>query len=65
VIDEIFSYSRRVAAGLGGLVFLGTVASSVPASAKCMLDEGYGRYTSCEALYSEALAKQMKTEKGR
>jgi hypothetical protein len=29
----------------------------VPASAKCMLDEGYGRHTSCEALYSEALAK--------
>lgn len=65
---------------LAGLVaFIGTVASTVPAAAKCMIDEGNGRYTPCEALYMskkcmidegngrytpcEALVKQMKTKK--
>jgi hypothetical protein len=38
-------------AGLGALVFMGTVATTVPASAKCMVDEGNGRYTPCSALY--------------
>ena len=39
-------------AGFGALTFMGTVASTtVPAAAKCMIDEGYGRYTPCEALY--------------
>jgi len=63
--------------GLG--VFMGMVASTVPAAAKCMIDEGNGRYTPCEALYKskkcmidegngrytpcEALVKQMKTKK--
>jgi hypothetical protein len=32
-------------AGFGALAFTGTVASTVPAVAKCMIDEGYGRYT--------------------
>jgi hypothetical protein len=32
-------------------VFMGTAASTVPASAKCQFDEGYGRYTPCSALY--------------
>ena len=36
---------------LGALAFMGTVASSVPAAARCMIDEGNGRYTPCEALY--------------
>jgi hypothetical protein len=27
------------------------VATTVPAAAKCMIDEGNGRYTPCEALY--------------
>jgi len=65
--------------GLGALVFMGTVATTVPASARCMVDEGNGRYTPCEALYKskkcmvdegngrytpcEALAKQRKTPK--
>jgi hypothetical protein len=35
--------------GLGGLRFWGTVASSVPAAAKCMLDEGYGAKLSTKA----------------
>jgi hypothetical protein len=38
-------------AGFGGLVLMGTVASTVPASARCMVDEGNGRYTPCSALY--------------
>ena len=36
---------------LGALAFMGTVASTVPAAARCMIDEGNGRYTPCEALY--------------
>jgi hypothetical protein len=64
---------------LGALAFMGTVASTVPASAKCMVDEGNGRYTPCEALYKskkcmvdegngrytpcEALAKPKKAKK--
>jgi hypothetical protein len=36
---------------LGALMFMGTVASTVPAAAKCMVDEGNGRRTPCEALY--------------
>jgi hypothetical protein len=37
--------------GLGALMFTGMVASTVPAAAKCMIDEGNGRYTPCDALY--------------
>jgi hypothetical protein len=37
--------------GLGALVLMGTVATTVPASAKCMIDEGNGRQTPCSALY--------------
>jgi hypothetical protein len=37
--------------GLGALVLMGTIATAVPASAKCMIDEGNGRYTPCSALY--------------
>jgi hypothetical protein len=40
-----------VLSGVGALMFMGTVASTVPAAAKCMIDEGYGRRTPCEALY--------------
>jgi hypothetical protein len=66
-------------AGLGALVFAGTVASTVPASARCMIDEGNGRFTPCSALYQSkrcmidegngrytpcsALVKQMKAKK--
>jgi hypothetical protein len=38
-------------AGFGAVVLMGTVATTVPASAKCMVDEGNGRYTPCSALY--------------
>ena len=37
-------------AGFGAVVLMGTVATTVPASAKCMVDEGNGRYTPCSAL---------------
>jgi hypothetical protein len=66
---------------VGALAFMGTVASTVPASAKCMVDEGNGRYTPCEALYKskkclidegygrhtpcEALAKPKKAKKSK
>jgi hypothetical protein len=65
----------------GALMFMGTVASTVPAAAKCRIDEGNGRYTPCEALYKskkcmidegngrytpcEALVRQMKARKKR
>jgi hypothetical protein len=65
--------------GLGALMFVGTVASTVPAAARCMIDEGNGRYTPCEALYKskscmidegngrytpcQALVKQKKAKK--
>jgi hypothetical protein len=65
--------------GLGALVFMGTVATTVPAAAKCMIDEGNGRRTPCDALYKsnkcyvdegngrrtpcDAMLKQKKTKK--
>ena len=42
--------SASLLAGLSALAFMGTVASTVPAAARCMIDEGNGRYTPCEAL---------------
>jgi hypothetical protein len=50
--------SASLLAGLGALVFMGTVASTVPAAAKCMIDEGNGRFTPCQAL-----AKPNKSKK--
>jgi hypothetical protein len=67
-------------AAVGAVAFMGTVATTtVPANARCMIDEGNGRYTPCEALYKsnrcmidegngrytpcEALLKQKKTAK--
>ena len=44
---------------VGAVAFMGTVASTVPASARCMVNEGNGRYTPCEAL-----AKLKKAKKG-
>jgi hypothetical protein len=42
-------------AGFGALMFTATVASIVPAAAKCMIDEGNGRYTPCQALYKKCM----------
>ena len=64
---------------LGAFAFMGSVALTVPAAARCMIDEGYGRYTPCEALYKkcmidegngrytpcEALVRQKKAKKKR
>ena len=65
--------------GIGALMFMGTVASAAPAPKRCMIDEGNGRYTPCEALYKskkcridegngrytpcEALVRAQKTKK--
>jgi hypothetical protein len=38
--------------GFGAITLAGTLASTVPAAAKCMVDEGNGRYTPCSALYT-------------
>jgi hypothetical protein len=46
--------SATLLGGLGVLVFTGMVATTVPASARCMIDEGNGRYTPCSALYKSS-----------
>jgi hypothetical protein len=48
---KLLAIPTTLVAGLGAVVFMGTVATTVPASAKCMVDEGNGRYTPCSALY--------------
>jgi hypothetical protein len=53
--------STAVLTGFGALVFTGTLASTVPASARCMVDEGYGHYTPCEALY---MSKRCMVDEG-
>jgi hypothetical protein len=71
--------SAGMLTGLGALVFTSTIAATGPAAARCMIDEGYGRYTPWEALYKskrcmieegpgrytpcEALVRQMKSKK--
>jgi hypothetical protein len=51
--DIVKSLAIRAAVlgGVGALMFLGTVATTLPAAARCMVDEGNGRFTPCEALY--------------
>jgi hypothetical protein len=58
-----FAICAALLAGFGAIVFMGTVASTVPASARCMVNEGYGRYTPCEALYKKPAAKPHKITK--
>jgi hypothetical protein len=41
----------RGATDFGAITLAGTLASTVPAAAKC-IDEGNGRYTPCSALYT-------------
>jgi hypothetical protein len=41
--------------GLGAIVLTASVATTVPASAKCMIDEGNGRFTPCQALYKKCV----------
>jgi hypothetical protein len=48
---KTFAYAALLA-GFGAITLAGSLASSVPAAAKCMVDEGNGRYTPCSALYT-------------
>jgi hypothetical protein len=77
--NENASLHAALLTGLGAIAFMGTVAWTVPAAARCMIDEGNGRYTPCEGLYKskrcmidegngrytpcEALARRSKTKK--
>ena len=49
-----FAIHTALLAGFGALLFVGTAATTVPAAAKCMIDEGNGRRTPCEAMYKSA-----------
>jgi hypothetical protein len=75
---KAFAYAALLR-GFGAIALAGTLATTVPAAAKCMIDEGNGRYTPCQALYTskkcfvdegnrrhtpcDALVKQKKTAK--
>jgi len=48
---KALAINAAVLSVLGALMFMGTVASTVPAAAKCMIDEGNGRRTPCDAMY--------------
>jgi len=56
--NEITAHPHHVA------IRCGMVASTVPASAKCMIDEGNGRYTPCEALYKSNKSKKCMIDEG-
>jgi hypothetical protein len=75
---RLFAVPTAMLTGLA-LVFMSTIASTVPAAARCVIDEGNGRFTPCEALYRskkymidegngrftpcEALVRQTKSKK--
>ena len=44
-------------ASFGAFMIIGTVATTVPAAAKCMIDEGNGRRTPCDAMYKSTSTK--------
>ena len=46
---KTFAYAALLT-GFGAITLAGSLATSVPASAKCMVDEGNGRFTPCSAL---------------
>jgi hypothetical protein len=46
-----FPISAALLSAVGAVAFMGTLASTAPASARCMVNEGNGRHTPCEALY--------------
>jgi hypothetical protein len=72
---KAFAYAALLS-GFVAVTLAGTLGSSVPAAARCMVDEGNGRYTPCDAHYyntkcmvddgngrytpCDALAKQQK-----
>jgi hypothetical protein len=45
-----FVITAALLSAVGAVAFMGTVGSTVPASARCMVNEGNGRYTPCDAL---------------
>jgi hypothetical protein len=49
--------SAALVSGLGALTFMGTVASTTSALARCMIDEGNGRFTPCSALYQRGCVR--------
>jgi hypothetical protein len=55
-----FAIPTALLAGFGALLFMGTVATTVPAAAKCMIDEGNGRRTPCDAMYKSTTYKSAK-----
>jgi hypothetical protein len=75
-----FAITAALLSAVGAVGFMGTVASTVPANARCMINEGNGRYTPCDSLYKskkcfvdegngrrtpcDAMVKQKKTKKG-
>jgi hypothetical protein len=52
---KAFIVPAALLTGLGTIVLTANVASTVPASAKCMIDEGNGRFTPCQALYKKCV----------
>jgi len=49
-------------AGFGALMLMGTVATTVPAAAKCMIDEGNGRRTPCDAMFIKSTTSTKTTK---
>jgi hypothetical protein len=47
-------------ASFGAFMIVGTVATTVPAAAKCMIDEGNGRRTPCDAMFIKSSTKTTK-----
>jgi hypothetical protein len=48
---KAFTYAALLT-GFGAITLAGTLGSSVPAAAKCMVDEGNGRYVPCQEVFT-------------
>ena len=49
-------------ASIGAFMIIGTVATTVPAAAKCMIDEGNGRRTPCDAMFIKGTTSNKPTK---
>jgi hypothetical protein len=47
---KAFTYAALLTR-IGAITLAGTLGSSVPAAAKCMVDEGDGRYVPCQEVF--------------
>jgi hypothetical protein len=47
---KAFTYAALLT-GFGAITLAGMLGSSVPTAAKCMVDEGNGRYVPCEEVF--------------